>query len=420
MTAPLPDEPAGPGQSRVPDTVVGERGASLANAVRSVQSRVSSVAAAALMITLGLSALSWYYAHALGRPGHARQIAQTAAGARAQGEMPLPSLGPIAPPATAAASALPVEPAPAASLPSDLPLDEARARTPPWNPASAGADAVEPRVRAPAEVAFERRLSGLVFAREAQSPAAGPAISTPAGSALPAAPVPTEPVRADAASARKPGDPNAGMLAPLLRPSVTVAAQAEILPSRRFLLPKGAFIDCTLETAIDSTLPGMTTCITAADTFSADGKVVLLERGTKLVGETRGQVQQGQARVFVVWAQARTPAGVVVSLDSPGTDELGRSGLPGEVHHHFWQRFGAAMLISLVDGAVQAGVQASSRSSGAVIYTPSGSTDVLTEVLKDTLQIPPTVVKRNGERIQVLVARDLDFRSVYELRASVH
>jgi type IV secretion system protein VirB10 len=78
------------------------------------------------------------------------------------------------------------------------------------------------------------------------------------------------------------------------------------------------------------------------------------------------------------------------------------------------------MLISLVDGAVQAGVQASSRSSGAVIYTPSGSADVLTEVLKDTLQIPPTVVKRNGERIQVLVARDVDFRSVYELRTAVH
>jgi type IV secretion system protein VirB10 len=190
------------------------------------------------------------------------------------------------------------------------------------------------------------------------------------------------------------------------------------LPDAHFLLPKGAFIDCTLETAIDSTLPGMTTCVTAADTFGADGSVVLLERGTKLIGETRGQVQQGQARVFVVWSEARTPAGVSVPLDSPGTDELGRAGLPGQVERHFWQRFGAAMLISLVDGAVQAGVQASSHGAGTVIYAPSTSQDVLTGVLKDNLQIQPTVVKRNGDRIEVLVARDIDFRPVYELAAT--
>ena len=93
----------------------------------------------------------------------------------------------------------------------------------------------------------------------------------------------------------------------LLQPRVTAAAQAMVLPTQRLLLPKGAFIDCTLETAIDSTLPGMTTCITATDTFGADGSTVLLERGTKLVGETRGQVQQGAARVFVLWNEARTP-----------------------------------------------------------------------------------------------------------------
>jgi len=109
---------------------------------------------------------------------------------------------------------------------------------------------------------------------------------------------------------------------------------------------------------------------------------------------------------------------VVVPLDSPGTDELGRSGLPGQVQHHFWERFGAAMLVSVVNGAVQAGVQATNRSGGTVVYAPSASQDVLTEVLKDTLNIPPTVIKRNGERIQILVARDLDFRPVYELRAS--
>lgn len=420
MNAPAREDTAGPAVTGVVDAVAGERGPTLANAARSVQSRVSSVAAASLMITLGLSALSWYYAHALGRQSHVRQVAQTAAGARAQAEMPLPSLGPIAPPVTAETAAPATGSAVTdAALPADLPLQEARGRDGSGNSPATGVDGVEPRVKTPADIALERRLSGLVFAHDAQS-AAGPLGATQAAGVLPAALNVTDPERADAGSeaARKPGGPASGTLAGLLRPGVTVATQAEMLPSPRFLLPKGAFIDCTLETAIDSTLPGMTTCITAADTFSSDGKVVLLERGTKLVGETRGQVQQGQARVFVVWAQARTPAGVVVSLDSPGTDELGRSGLPGEVQRHFWERFGAAMLISLVDGALQAGVQASNRSGSAVIYTPSGSTGVLTEVLKDTLQISPTVVKRNGERIQVLVARDVDFRSVYELRAT--
>ena len=161
----------------------------------------------------------------------------------------------------------------------------------------------------------------------------------------------------------------------------------------------------------------MTTCVMATDTFGVDGQVVLLERGTKLIGETRGEVQQGSARVFVLWTEARTPTGVIVPLASPGADELGRSGLPGVVNRHFWQRFGAAILVSVIDGAVQGAVQSAGNGNGSVVVNPSATQGVMTEVLKGTINIPPTVVKRQGDRIQILVARDLDFRSVYELRS---
>jgi type IV secretion system protein VirB10 len=402
------------------ETVQGERTTAVVHAVRSAHSRVSSVLAAGLMITLGLSALGWYYAHALTRTTQARRAAQSAVTSRAQGEMALPSLGRIDAPVAAPAST--AQPAPG-SLPPELALAAPHVESPAERaavaamPVPVGATAPAPALLPTrGELALTRRLSGNVLAREADSQGAHPAVET-ATLAAPTAGAPAA-MATDAASGRRAADRGEGDLGALLRASVTPAVPAALLPTQRFLLPAGSFIDCTLETAIDSTLPGMTTCITAADTYGADGKVVLLERGTKLVGETRGEVHQGQARVFVLWTQARTPTGVVVPLASPGTDELGRSGLPGAVERHFWQRFGAAMLITLIDGAVQAGVQASAGSGGTVIYAPGASQDVLTEVLKETVAIAPTVTKRNGDRIQVLVARDLDFRPVYELRAT--
>jgi len=417
VTAPAPDENA----SR---TVRGERSTALGSGARSAHSRLSSLLAAGLMVALGLSALTWYYAHAFSRQSHMREAAQSGAATRAQGEMALPALGRVEPPSAPAPTSAPgaASISGAASVPGGAaPIsDPAAAATPPAAPdlplephgQAAGTNSPSGTATALAGAhrtsALERRLSGMVFARE-RSDAMTPGVADHAGTQM----------QQDAAAeqARRALQGGDSALATLLRSSATPAAPASLLPTQRFLLPRGAFIDCTLETAIDSTLPGMTTCIVAADTFGADGKVVLLERGTKLVGETRGQVSQGQARVFVLWTEARTPSGVIVPLDSPGTDELGRSGLPGEVQRHFFERFGAAMMVSLIDGAVQAGVQASAHSGGPVIYAPSGSQEVLTEVLKDTLRIPPTVVKHNGERIQVLVARDVDFRPVYELHA---
>ena len=172
---------------------------------------------------------------------------------------------------------------------------------------------------------------------------------------------------------RKAGDPNVRMLAPFLTADSDRRARRKSCPPGGSSLPKGAFIDCTLETAIDSTLPGMTTCITATDTFG-DGRQGRATGARHETGRRDARTgAAGSARVFVAVEQARTPTGVVVPLDSPGTDELGRSGLPGEVNRHFWQRFGAAMLISLVDGAVQAAAQSSSRSAAAPLSTTHGA-----------------------------------------------
>lgn len=397
--------------------VRGERARSLMSGARSLQSRMTSLLAAGLMISVGVGMLAWYYAEALSRP--ARAPAHAAPPEAAGGGMTLPAFGaaalPRAPGSIARVSSASAAPA-GAALPATTPaqsppmaaLPPEPLLEPPLDRATGGLSrgygaraSPSPRQRA-----LDRRLSGEVFAgaRSGTSSDAGtggmeegPVTARPSGGAP--APVPTAGSREEA-------------LETLLRPSVLGATRAQLLPAQRLLLPRGSFIDCTLETAMDSTLPGMTTCITATDTFGADGTVVLLERGTKLIGETRGEVRQGEARVFVAWTEARTPSGVVVQLDSPGTDALGRSGLEGRVSRHFWQRFGAAALVSTIDGVVQSQVQ--SR-GGTVVLDPTASQDVLTEILRSTVNIPPTIRVRNGTRIQVLVARDVDFGPVYEL-----
>ncbi len=399
-------------------SVAGERGISSINRARSLQSRVTNLLAMGLMSALGLGLLGWYYAHTFAMQSQARRSAQNASNQQAAGNMPLPPIGPITAPNTQAparpsviATALGPPPAPPPApvtdgmLANGAPL-AASAYGPPATPGAPP--------RSPWEIALERKLSGPAFDTSPNGSS-----SAIAGQSVPAAPQSESSAgNAEMSPEEVPhsGAPSSALGA-MLTPTLTPAVQPSVLPTQRLLLPKGAFIDCTLETAIDSTLPGMTTCVTATDTFGADGTVVLLPRGTKLVGETQGQVQQGSSRVFVLWTEARTPSGVVIPLDSPGTDALGRSGLSGKVNRHFWQRFGAAILVSVINGGVQYAVQSQNR-GGAVIYDPGATQEVMTEAMKGTINIPPTVTVANGSRIQVLVARNVDFRSVYALRAN--
>uniref|UniRef100_UPI000B1F0481 TrbI/VirB10 family protein n=1 Tax=Snodgrassella sp. CFCC 13594 TaxID=1775559 RepID=UPI000B1F0481 len=83
------------------------------------------------------------------------------------------------------------------------------------------------------------------------------------------------------------------------------------------LLTKGTSIRCALDTRIITTQPGFTRCQVMRDIYSANGKVLLLERGSKIIGEQTSALVQGQARVFVLWNEVETPNGVKISIASP-------------------------------------------------------------------------------------------------------
>lgn len=173
------------------------------------------------------------------------------------------------------------------------------------------------------------------------------------------------------------------------------------------VVPAGAVIPAVLETAINSDLPGYTRAIVSRDIRSFDGTTVLIPRGSRLVGQYKSGLTNGETRAFIIWNRLIRPDGVSVTLASPSTDDLGQAGTAGKVDTHFVKRFGASILLSVVNGL--AGSLSKNTSNTIVIGTSTDATNVATEALSNDVKIPPTIKVPQGASIQVFAARDLDF-----------
>jgi type IV secretion system protein VirB10 len=193
--------------------------------------------------------------------------------------------------------------------------------------------------------------------------------------------------------------------------STLTMAQASRLPDRKWLILAGTSIPCTLQTAMDTATPGYVSCVIPTDVYSDNGAVVLLEKGTKVMGEYRGGPQQGQRRLFVLWTRAVTPAGVAIALASPASDALGRAGFDGDLDSHFMARFGGAILMSVLDDGFAA---ASRPTAGVSVSLPSSTANT---ALQSSLNIAPTLKKPAGAEVAIFAAQDLDFSPVYSVAA---
>ncbi|WP_455479332.1 type IV secretion system protein VirB10 [Bartonella sp. B23] len=214
-------------------------------------------------------------------------------------------------------------------------------------------------------------------------------------------------------------DKSSGVLLNNLQPVRLDQSRAVQLRNRDLLITQGTQIDCTLETKIITSQPGMTTCHLTRDVYSTSGRVVLLDRGSKVVGFYQSGLQQGQARVFVQWSRIETPSGIVVNLDSPGTGPLGEAGIGGWVDTHFWQRFGGAIMVSII-GDFGEWVKSKIGQKNKEQKQSQGmqnAESVVTDILQNSINIVPTLYKNQGERVNIFVARDLDFSNVYSLVA---
>lgn len=376
----------------VEDNIVdGERNAAVADHGLRLQNKATNLVIVASVVTVAGLALWRYYAAVYDRHKEATEPAREVVAAA-------PSLPPLKPPtfADAKQEQMPPPLAPSAG--------QATATVGPavvTSTAPAG-----PPALTPAQQLIKRRLESPLFFKVAETQAARAVGADTAGS-------PTA-----SGTGTPAGDDRPARVGQQAR---AAGARAYMLADPSMMITQGTKIPCNVVEALDTTLPGLVTCMQTENVRSADGRVVLLERGTRWVGQQANGVAQGQRRVGIVWSRGETPNHVLVDVDSGGGDWLGRPGIAGEVDSHFWDRFGAAILLSVISdaGPYLTALRQGGGSNNTTIAFPNitgGAQQVMSDVLESTMNIQPTLTAAQASQVVIHVARDLDFRDVYALQ----
>lgn len=189
----------------------------------------------------------------------------------------------------------------------------------------------------------------------------------------------------------------------------TLRATQIAAPDRTIV--QGTTLEAVLETAISTELPGVIRAAITNDVYSFDGANVLLPRGTRLIGSYNSDVSIASDRAQLAWNRAITPDGRSVELGGYGADQLGMSGQTGFVDGRFGERFGTALLISMlaitpqviVDDGAGENTQELAENVGDDLENTTQS------VMDEYLSLPPVIYIDQGTTMTVFVNRDLVF-----------
>lgn len=198
-----------------------------------------------------------------------------------------------------------------------------------------------------------------------------------------------------------------------------VSADFEAIPSR-YRLSKGHNILCTLQNKIDTSYPGIATCVIAKPVFSDDGTTVLIERGSLVIGEQSGGLS-GTHRAFISWREIKTPHDITIRISAPVSDNLGATGVNGKINYQLLKKFFLGTAISVIETGENYLVEKAKKPRSAVVNLDSFNEipmpqqfDELYKSMNEELIEKKTLVVNPGAQINVQLNQDLDFSTVYK------
>ncbi len=210
---------------------------------------------------------------------------------------------------------------------------------------------------------------------------------------------------------------------PSIQAQLAPTSYATYLRKPDTLLLRGTYIRCVLETHIVTDVSGFTSCVVTEPVYSVNGKRLLLPKGSKVSGSYSGGGGRTN-RVAVIWDRITTPTGLDVMMSSPGVDNLGGAGHPGDLDNHWASKISSALMISMIADAFKYAGEKNGPERTTI--SPTGTTYIepyesetaktaqklADQMISQQMARTPTITINQGTVLNVYVAKDVDFSGV--------
>lgn len=166
-----------------------------------------------------------------------------------------------------------------------------------------------------------------------------------------------------------------------------------------------------LREAINSELPGKVTAILEENIYGSHGRKVLLPAGTKAIGRYEPLEKVGDERIQIIWYRLITPDGINVTTQAELTDQMGRSGVTGDIDRRYFERYGMALLVSTLTAAAAYQAPRGGNQQAVVVNTYQNNlTSLSNTILQEHINIKPRLSLPAGARVMISPVTDIWFK----------
>ena len=99
------------------------------------------------------------------------------------------------------------------------------------------------------------------------------------------------------------------------------------------------------------------------DIYGGDGRLVVIERGSTLIGRVAAIADSSEEKVGIEWQRLVRPDGVLFQFEATTGDAMGRSGALAHIDNRWLERFGTTGLASLVEAGATIGIGGNTTST---------------------------------------------------------